>query len=50
MVMILAGEESIRDVIPFPKNQNAVDLTFNAPAAVSEAQIEELHLRILEEE
>ena len=49
-IMILAGAESIRDVIPFPKNQNAVDLTFNAPALVTEAQLKELHVKILEEE
>jgi len=49
IVMILAGEESIREVIPFPKNQSAVDLTFNAPSSVSEEQLEELHLRLEDE-
>ena len=45
-VMILAGEETIREVIAFPKNQNAADLTLNAPAPVSEEQLAELHLRL----
>lgn len=49
IVMLLAGEETIREVIAFPKNQNAVDLTFNAPSPVSEEQLAELHLRLREE-
>ena len=48
-VMLLAGEGTIREVIAFPKNQNAADLTFNAPAPVSEEQLKELHLRLREE-
>ena len=48
-IMLLAGAESIRDVIPFPKNQNAVDLTFGAPDSVAEAQLKELHISTLEE-
>ncbi|GAI71230.1 unnamed protein product, partial [marine sediment metagenome] len=43
------GEETIREVIAFPKNQGAVDLTFNAPSPVSEEQLAELHLRLREE-
>jgi aspartyl-tRNA synthetase len=50
VVMLLAGEESIREVIAFPKNQAAVDLTFNAPSPVTEAQLNELHIRLKEEE
>ena len=49
-VMLLAGEETIREVIPFPKNQNAVDLVFNAPAPVTEEQLAELHIRLRDEE
>jgi aspartyl-tRNA synthetase len=49
IVMILAGEETIREVIAFPKNQNAADLTLNAPSPVSEEQLAELHLRLREE-
>ncbi len=50
IVMLLAGEETIREVIAFPKNQSAMDLTFNAPSPVSEEQLRELHLRLREEE
>ena len=49
IVMLLAGEETIREVIAFPKNQSAVDLTLNAPSPVSEEQLAELHLRLREE-
>ena len=49
IVMLLAGEETIREVIAFPKNQNAADLTFNAPSAVTEEQLAELHLRLRSE-
>ena len=48
-VMLLAGEETIREVIAFPKNQSAADLTFDAPSPVSEEQLAELHLRLREE-
>ena len=48
-VMILQGEETIRDVIAFPKNQNAYDMMLDAPAAVSQKQIDELHLIMREE-
>ena len=50
IVMLLAGEETIREVIAFPKNQAAVDLTFDAPSSVSQQQLKELHLRLREEE
>jgi aspartyl-tRNA synthetase len=49
ILMLLLGEETIREVIPFPKNQNAVDLLFNAPSPVSEEQLAELHLCLREE-
>jgi aspartyl-tRNA synthetase len=48
--MLLAGEETIREVIAFPKNQSAVDLTFGAPASVTEEHLAELHLRLREEQ
>ena len=50
LVMLLAGRETIREVIAFPKNQSAVDLTFNAPASVTEEQLAELHILLREEE
>ena len=46
IVMLLAGEKSIREVIAFPKNQSAADLTFEAPSSVTEEQLAELHLRL----
>lgn len=46
MIMLLAGEESIREIIPFPMNKNAQDILMNAPGEVSAAQLEELHLQI----
>ena len=49
VVMLLAGEETIREVIAFPKTQEAADLTFKAPAPVTEEQLAELHLRLREE-
>jgi len=49
VVMLLAGEETIREVIAFPKSQTAADLTFNAPSPVTEEQLAELHLRLRDE-
>ena len=49
IMMLLAGAETIREVIAFPKTQEAADLTFRAPSAVPEEQLAELHLRLLEE-
>lgn len=50
MVMLLAGEESIREIIPFPMNKNAQDLMMDAPGVVTEAQLEELHIKVTEVE
>ena len=49
IVMLMAGEETIREVMAFPKTQNAIDLTFDAPASVTEEQLAELHLRLRDE-
>ena len=46
LVMLLAGEKSIREVIAFPKNQNAVDVMTDAPSSVSKEQLDELHLKL----
>jgi len=45
IVMILAGENTIREVIPFPKNQNAVDMLFDSPSTVAPEQLAELGIR-----
>ncbi len=45
-VTILAGESSIREVIAFPKNKSAVDVMFDAPSEVSDAQLKDLHISI----
>jgi aspartyl-tRNA synthetase len=50
LVMLFADEESIREVIAFPKSQAAQDLLMNAPSPVDEKQLKELHLRIREPE
>ena len=49
VVMLLAGEETIREVVAFPKNQSAADLTFDAPSPVTEEQLAELHICLREE-
>ncbi|MBQ9411635.1 MAG: Asp-tRNA(Asn)/Glu-tRNA(Gln) amidotransferase GatCAB subunit C, partial [Oscillospiraceae bacterium] len=46
MVMLLAGVDTIREVIPFPMNKNAQDLMMDAPSAVTSAQLEELHIAV----
>ena len=46
MVMLLAGEESIREIIPFPMNKNAQDVMMGAPAAVEERQLREVHIQV----
>ena len=50
VVMLLAGAENIREVIAFPKNQSAVDVMSDSPSPVSKAQLDELHLRLKDEE
>ena len=44
MVMLLAGEESIREIIPFPMNKNAQDLMMGAPSFVDPKQLDELNI------
>jgi aspartyl-tRNA synthetase len=47
IVMLLAGQQNIREVIAFPLNQQGEDLLMNAPSAVSERQTKELHIRLV---
>ncbi|HID85903.1 MAG TPA: hypothetical protein EYP55_00810 [Anaerolineae bacterium] len=46
LVMLLAGESTIREVMAFPKSQSAMDLMVRAPSPVSEDQLAELHLKL----
>ena len=51
MIMLIAGEESIREIIPFPMNKNAQDLMMGAPSGVEEKQLQDVHIRtVLPEE
>lgn len=46
MIMLIAEEPNIREVIAFPLNQQAQDLMMNAPAAVTQEQLKELHIKV----
>ena len=46
MVMLIAGEESIREIIPFPMNKTAQDVMMGAPSAVDEKQLRDVHIKI----
>ena len=50
MVMLLAGSETIREVIPFPMNKNAQDLMMGAPSKVEQKQLDELHIAIVSDQ
>ena len=47
MVMLLAGEDSIREIIPFPMNKNAQDLMMGAPSEVTQKQLDELGIALV---
>ena len=48
MVMMLAGEESIREIIPFPMNKKAQDIMMGAPSTVEEHQLRDVHIKLAE--
>ena len=50
MVMLIAGEESIREIIPFPMNKNAQDLMMGAPSPVDPKQLADVHIAIVKDE
>ncbi len=47
MVMLLAGEDSIREIIPFPMNKNAQDVMMGSPSTVDPKQLDEVHIAIV---
>ncbi len=50
MIMLIAGEDSIREIIPFPMNKNAEDLMMGAPAPVEKKQLDDVHISIVAED
>ncbi len=50
MVMLLAGEDSIREIIPFPMNKNAQDVMMGAPTPVEQKQLDDVHIAIVKED
>ncbi len=46
MVMLILGEDSIREIIPFPMNKNAMDIMMGAPAEVEPKQLSDVHIKI----
>ena len=48
MLMLLSEEESIREVIAFPMNSKAQDLLMKAPGIVSQRQLDEVHIKIID--
>ncbi len=44
--MLLAGEDSIREIIPFPMNKSAQDVMMGAPGVVTQAQLDELNIAV----
>jgi aspartyl-tRNA synthetase len=49
IVMCLAGEDNIRDVVAFPKTQSGQDLTLGSPSPVSPAQLRDVHIHVIED-
>ena len=49
MIMLICGEDSIREIIPFPMNKNAMDVMMGAPATVDQKQLDDVHIAIVKE-
>lgn len=50
MIMLIAGVDSIREIIPFPMNKMAMDVMMGAPSTVDKKQLDDVHIRIIEED
>lgn len=50
MIMLICGEDSIREIIPFPMNKNAMDVMMGAPAVVDPRQLDDVHIAIKKED
>jgi aspartyl-tRNA synthetase len=49
MIMLISGEENIREIIPFPMNKNAQDVMMGAPSEVAKNQLDDVHIAIIED-
>ena len=47
MIMLICGEDSIREIIPFPMNKNAMDVMMGAPGTIEDKQLKELHIDLV---
>jgi len=50
MIMLIMGEDSIKEIIPFPMNKSAMDVMMNAPATVEQKQLDDVHIQIKKED
>ena len=50
MIMLIAGVDSIREIIPFPMNKMAMDVMMGAPSTVDKKQLDDVHIRIIEDD
>ena len=50
MIMLITGEDSIKEIIPFPMNKSAMDVMMNAPATVEQKQLDDVHIQIKKED
>ena len=50
MIMLITGEDSIKEIIPFPMNKSAMDVMMNAPAEVEQKQMDDVHILIKKED
>ena len=49
MIMLIANEDNLREIIAFPKNKKARDVLMGAPSNVTEEQLRDVHIKLIEE-